>query len=107
MSIADLYFKPDRNEDEALLNELIERYPEEGEAMKELMQAWKRWGYEEGIELGMEKGVEKGMEKGMTIGMETAAINMLRKSMDASLISEITGLSAEKVEALRRKMNGM
>jgi predicted transposase/invertase (TIGR01784 family) len=95
MLIADLYFKPDRNEEEALLNELIERYPEEGEAMKELMPAWKRWGYEEGLELGMERG------------METAAINMLRKSMDASLIAEITGLSAEKVEALRRKMNGM
>lgn len=101
MSIADLYFKPDLQEDEALLNELMERNPEEGEAMKELMPAWERWGYEKGVEEGMEIGMEKGMEK----GMEAAAINMLRKSMEAKLIAEVTGLSEEKVEALRKRMN--
>lgn len=49
MSVADLYFKPTKQEEEEeLLKELREQFPEEGEAMMELMPAWKRWGYEEG-----------------------------------------------------------
>lgn len=32
------------------------QYPEEGEAIMELMPAWKRWGYEEGIAEGIEQG---------------------------------------------------
>ncbi|MEK3697519.1 Rpn family recombination-promoting nuclease/putative transposase [Paenibacillus sp. FSL R10-2199] len=59
MSVADLYFKPDRAQDEEILRELMKQYPEEGEAIMELMPAWKRWGYEEGIEEGKEKGKEE------------------------------------------------
>ncbi|MBT2290170.1 hypothetical protein J7E73_13660 [Paenibacillus albidus] len=43
MSVADLYFKPDLDQDEEILRELSEQYPEEGEAIMELMPGWKRW----------------------------------------------------------------
>ncbi|MEK3901580.1 Rpn family recombination-promoting nuclease/putative transposase [Paenibacillus sp. FSL R7-0179] len=60
MSVADLYFKPDRAQDEEILRELIDHYPEEGEAIMELMPAWKRWGYEEGKAEGIEEGKAEG-----------------------------------------------
>ncbi|MBP1997045.1 putative transposase/invertase (TIGR01784 family), partial [Paenibacillus eucommiae] len=63
MSVADIYFQPDKEQDEAILLELSELYPEEGEAIMELMPAWKRWGYEEGIERGIEQGKEEIIRK--------------------------------------------
>ncbi|WP_340026334.1 Rpn family recombination-promoting nuclease/putative transposase [Paenibacillus sp. FSL K6-1096] len=83
MSVADLYFKPDRAQDEEILKELINHYPEEGEAIMELMPAWKRWGYEEGIAEGIEKGIEKGIaegiEKGKAEGKEEGQAETIRK----------------------------
>ncbi|MEK3713912.1 Rpn family recombination-promoting nuclease/putative transposase [Paenibacillus sp. FSL R7-0333] len=70
MSVADLYFKPDRAQDEEIIKELMIQYPEEGEAIMELMPAWKRWGYEEGIAEGIEQGIEKGIEQGIERGIE-------------------------------------
>ncbi|WP_197072988.1 hypothetical protein [Paenibacillus sp. FSL R5-0912] len=55
MSVADLYFKQDRAQDEEILRELMKQYPEEGEAIMELMPHWKRWGYEEGKAEGKEE----------------------------------------------------
>ncbi|WP_159887496.1 Rpn family recombination-promoting nuclease/putative transposase [Paenibacillus puerhi] len=63
MSVADLYYKPEKEEEEALLRELHEHYPEEGESIMELMPAWKKWGYEEGKEEGREEGKEEGREE--------------------------------------------
>ncbi|WP_209873021.1 Rpn family recombination-promoting nuclease/putative transposase [Paenibacillus silagei] len=70
MSVADLYFQPDRAQDEEIIKELMIQYPEEGEAIMELMPAWKRWGYEEGIAEGIEQGIEKGIEQGIERGIE-------------------------------------
>jgi predicted transposase/invertase (TIGR01784 family) len=64
--VADLYFKPDKKEDETMLRELSEQYPEEGETIMELMPAWKRWGYEEGIEKGKEEIIRKLLDKGFS-----------------------------------------
>lgn len=44
MSVADLYFEPDPEQDEAMLQQLREQDPEGAEALMELMPAWKRWG---------------------------------------------------------------
>lgn len=41
----------------------MKQYPEEGEAIMELMPHWKRWGYEEGKAEGIEEGKEKGKEE--------------------------------------------
>lgn len=63
MSIADLYFVPDIEQDNSLLRELSEQYPEDEVTIMELMPAWKRLGYEEGREEGREEGIEAGKEE--------------------------------------------
>jgi hypothetical protein len=63
MSVADLYFKPDIARDRALLAELKAQYPEEGESLMQLMPAWKKVGYDEGLEVGKEAGREEGREE--------------------------------------------
>ncbi|TNJ62400.1 Rpn family recombination-promoting nuclease/putative transposase [Paenibacillus hemerocallicola] len=60
MSVADLYFQPSKEEDEAIFREIRSHDPEEGEKIMELMPAWKKWGMEEGIEIGFEKGKVEG-----------------------------------------------
>ncbi|MFD2876460.1 hypothetical protein ACFTAO_11690 [Paenibacillus rhizoplanae] len=80
MSVADLYFQPDRVQDEEIIKELMIQYPEEGEAIMELMPAWKRWGYEEGIAEGIEQGIEKGIEQGIEQGVEKKARRRLSAS---------------------------
>ncbi len=96
MSIADLYFVPDQKQDEAILYELTRIYPKEGEAIMELMPAWKRWGYEEGL--------EKGIEKGIVEGMETARLKVARKLLVKGFsfeeIGETLDLPAEEVRKL-------
>ncbi len=104
MSIADLYFVPNQQQDEAILYELTQQYPEEGEAIMELMPAWKRWGYEEGLEKGLEKGIEKGIERGIEEGMETTRLKVARKLLDKGFsfeeIGETIDLPAEEVRKL-------
>ena len=50
------------------------------------------------------KGIEEGMKKGIEQGIEqekySLARNMKNKNMDLNLISELTGLSVEKIEKL-------
>ncbi|MEK3793895.1 Rpn family recombination-promoting nuclease/putative transposase [Paenibacillus sp. FSL R7-0204] len=82
MSLADLYFKPDRVQDEEILRELIDHYPEEGEAIMELMPAWKRWGYEEGIAEGREKGQAEIIRKLLLNGFTPEAVS---KAVDLPL----------------------
>jgi len=54
---------PDIEQDNSLLRELSEQYPEDEVTIMELMPAWKRWGYEEGREEGREEGIEAGKEE--------------------------------------------
>ncbi len=73
------------------------------------LQTAQRKGEAMGIEKGMEKGIKKGMEKGKEIGlkegMEQKAIEIAQKlvaqNFDTDTICTITGLSKEKIEALR------
>ncbi|CAM4428061.1 MAG: hypothetical protein E7L01_02545 [Paenibacillus macerans] len=102
MSVADLYFNTDPEEDKRLLEELKEQYPEEGESMMKLMPAWSRLEYEEGLKEGMEEGIEKGIEQGMEKGIEKTALNMLREGMEISLVAKVTGLSEEQVVKLKK-----
>ena len=53
-----------------------------------------------GIEEGMQKGIEQGIEQGMEQEKYSLARNMKNKNMDLNLISELTGLSIEKIEKL-------
>ncbi|XMB26420.1 Rpn family recombination-promoting nuclease/putative transposase [Paenibacillus sp. BR2-3] len=94
MSVADLYFKPDPEQDEEILKELLEQYPEEGEAMMELMPAWKRWGYEEGKEEGKEEGQAEVIRKLLIYGFSTEAV------------AEATEIPLEEIKKLQSKRMG-
>ena len=75
-----------------LFNEGIEKGREEG--MEE--------GREEGIEKGMERGREEGMEKGIGKGREEVALRMLQQNMELQLISQVTDISIEQLQKLKK-----
>ena len=61
-----------------------------------------RKGRKAGIEEGLEKGREEGLEKGMQKGMQKVALNLLKKNIDISIISETTGLSKSEIKMLKK-----
>jgi predicted transposase/invertase (TIGR01784 family) len=48
-----------------------------------------------------QRGIEKGIEKGLEKKEEETVINMLRAGCDDSFIMQMTGISAERLGALR------
>ena len=66
-------------------------------------------GRAEGMEKGMEKGRAEGRQEGRAEGIEKGiqkrdkeiVLNMLKKQADIAFISEVTGLSVEKIEKLK------
>ena len=59
---------------------------------------------EEGLEQGLERGLEQGLEKGLEQGRNEERLQLIRK-MDSrgitpELISDMTGLTIEEIEAL-------
>lgn len=76
------------------IDEIIDRM--EREAIKR--------GLEKGMEQGLEQGLEQGMHQGKIQAMETVALVLLRKGMDAALIAEATSLSVGDIEQLRRRV---
>ena len=50
---------------------------------------------------GIEEGIERGIERGIHKGRQAVILNMLKKKLDVSLISEVTGLSEEEIKELK------
>ena len=50
----------------------------------------------EGMQKGRLEGQQKGMQKGRLEGRQQVILNMLKKELDISLISEVTGLSEKR-----------
>ena len=48
------------------------------------------------------KGMAKGRQKGRLEGRQEVVLNMLKKKADITFISEVTGLSVEKVKKLKK-----
>ncbi len=59
--------------------------------------------YGRGIEIGEEQGLKKGREQGIKEGKEKTARKMLEKGMELELITEITGLSEEKLQKIKKE----
>ena len=57
-------------------------------------------GIAEGMEKGMAKGREEGMAKGREEGIAEVARKMKRKGIPDDMIAEVTGLSADEINAL-------
>lgn len=102
MSVADLYSKPDREQDEAMLRELSELYPEEGEQIMELMPAWKRWGYEEGKEEGKAVGKAEGLAEGEEKARKAIIRKLLDKGFSQEEVAETLELPIEEVRRLNK-----
>ena len=49
----------------------------------------------------VKKEAAKSKEKGIKEGVRNTALNLIKKGMDVSFISEVTGLSVEEIEALK------
>lgn len=66
-------------------------------------------GIQKGIEQGIQQGVEQGVEKGIEQGEEQATrkhiISMLKKGLDIGLVSEITGVSQEKIQEIKENLD--
>ena len=56
---------------------------------------------EEGRQEGIQKGIQKGRQEGIQEGRQQVVLNMIQKKLDASLISELTGLSEEEIKNLK------
>ena len=54
-----------------------------------------------GIHKGRKEGRQEGIERGIERGRQTVILNMLKKKLDVSLISEVTGLSEEEIKKLK------
>ena len=49
----------------------------------------------------IKKGMERGRQEGIERGRQAVILNMLKKKLDVSLISEVTGLSEEEIKKLK------
>ena len=58
-------------------------------------------GIKEGIQEGIKKGIQEGMQQGTTQKETEFVLSMLKKNFDINLISEITGLSIEKIKNIK------
>ncbi|MEM1244160.1 MAG: hypothetical protein AAGG80_05000, partial [Pseudomonadota bacterium] len=54
---------------------------------------------------GIELGIQQGMKQGVKQGLEMIAINLLKEKLDLTLIARSTGLSKEKLLAIKQKMS--
>ncbi len=59
--------------------------------------------YDAGVQAGMERGVEQGIEKGIEKAHFNDALKMHDKGLEWKLIQEITGLSRQKFQSLKKK----
>ncbi len=50
---------------------------------------------------GRQEGWQKGQQEGWQKGRQEIVVNMLKKSADMAFISEVTGLSVEKIKKLK------
>ena len=59
---------------------------------------------EEGLERGIEKGIERGLKQGLEQGRYEERLELVRKMLSRGLplkvVSDVTGLSSEELEAL-------
>ena len=64
-------------------------------------------GYNSGLKKGLKDGKKEGLKEGIKEGSMAIVQNMLNKNMKIEEISELTGLSIEKVNSLMKNCNKM
>jgi predicted transposase/invertase (TIGR01784 family) len=96
MTVEDVFVK---NEEERRLYELREK----GRLRFEnAIYTAEHRGIQEGLQKGIQEGLQKGIQEGKQEERQAIVCSMLARDMPLSLISEISGLSVEEIEALRK-----
>ncbi len=73
----------------------------QGGLMQDVREVIKEKGRWEGERQGLRKGRLEGIQKGRQERNKQVVLNMLRKKLDTSLISEVTGLSEKAIKKLK------
>lgn len=102
IDILFIYYKNAINEitEEDIANKIRE-LGGKGEAIMTILQAREQKGRVEGMEIGMEKGMELGE---MKKAKEVAKIGII-KGYDIKIIMDMSGLSQEEIEKIRKEIN--
>ncbi|MED3650567.1 Rpn family recombination-promoting nuclease/putative transposase [Heyndrickxia sporothermodurans] len=61
-------------------------------------------GLQKGIQQGMKQGIEQGIEQGQLEKAKEIAQKMLKKGLDIESVMELTGLSSDAIEILKRNI---
>ncbi len=72
--------------------------------MRPYIEGAEQQGYRRGFEAGVEQGIEQGKAEGMEKGMEKVARSLLSIGIPVEQIGIATGLSSERIEALRQSI---
>ncbi|KGM28908.1 transposase [Photorhabdus luminescens] len=83
------------------VHQLIEQSPEHETMLMTIAEQLEQKGLERGIELGREEGREEGIELGREKGKVETARALLRHGVSLDIIVTSTGLSRDKIEALK------
>ena len=70
--------------------------------MRPYIEGARQQGYRKGFEAGVEQGTAEGVEKGIEKGIEKVAKSLLSLGIPVEQIGIATGLSLERIEALRQ-----
>lgn len=89
--------------EEDLLNLFEEKlFINKEEIMRTIARQIEKRGEIRGIELGIQQGIQQGMQQGMQQRNIEIAKSMLKRGADIHFIKEVTGLSKEAIEQLRK-----
>ena len=80
----------------------FQKYMSEEEDKKKIQNSLLSEAKEEGISQGIEQGYTSGINDGISKEKVSIAKNMLNKNMSMEDISDITGLSIEEINKLRK-----
>ena len=70
--------------------------------LQKTFEEWYQQGRQAGFGKGFEEGIEEGIEKGIEEGVRRTALAMFAHGIDPAVISDVTGLSEDELNALRR-----
>ena len=62
-------------------------------------------GIQEGRQAGIQEGRQIGLQEGIQEGRQLIILNMLRDDIPMDVIVRLTGVSEEKIEAIRKEMD--
>ena len=79
---------------------LFREYMTEEEDKRKILNSRIKEAEKQGIQRGIQKGIQQGIQQGIENNKIEIAKNMLNKNMKINVISEITGLTKEKIEKI-------